>query len=657
MADEAEPPPLVPRPSDPALVRSGRNPCESPRPLRPSTSFGPSKRCLSRPVPLPSPRVRDFSPPPPTECSASPEAEELGSEEGALPDAEAAASTWPLHKAVWLADWAKAGALLAAGADVNEADAHGATPLMLAVQLRPRAREYEGVIDRLLEAEADPRLRSAQGWSPLDEAVSRGDEQLVARLFAGTQKGLRERWEKRLGLIAASLALLPDFECRIKWEFESPVLPLVSRLAPSDVVRLRKQGTSLRVDSTLASWKRFRLSKRRDLTTLFRGGDGTAAPGGGRPSLSMLNHSKRTVVDVTEGLDGEETGAVLGDMVSADVMQWDMKLDSLDVAEGTTWLGGAAPPCQVNGWRSLRFDVRGTFGVSVRRKGLRQHETTYQEYFGCSLPPDACLPELREEFQDSPWAPDRLSREASRTTEMSGETLEYEATFDLFERRPVEGVSPDLDMASDASEVLAQWPGTPGSSASDALFGTGKLDSGGRDGGRAQASGSSCGSQAGSRRRSSRLPKDRAGKTSHRVSASVWLATDFAVSLRQFLPVLDALAVEHEAMRRLKELLSSESLKAAVQRAQKAVQVSGTGPGEAEGRADGGHVFPVRATVPLNIALRALVHFESFELRPPGSFPAELFELPADYQRVPRVEAQKTPRRAKKRMLLANLAM
>mmetsp|Transcript_74530 Transcript_74530/g.172691 ORF Transcript_74530/g.172691 Transcript_74530/m.172691 type:complete len:116 (-) Transcript_74530:85-432(-) len=115
--------------------------------------------------------------------------------------------------------------------------------------------------------------------------------------------------------------------------------------------------------------------------------------------------------------------------------------------------------------------------------------------------------------------------------------------------------------------------------------------------------------------------------------------------MQKFLPVLDALAVEHEALRRLKELLGSQSVKTAAEHAQKA----SSGPN--------GHVFPVRASVPLNIAVRALVHFEEFELRPPGSLPPDLFEIPSGYQRVSRREAQKTPKRAKKRMLLANLAL
>merc|ERR1719362_1217244 len=140
---------------------------------------------------------------------------------------------------------------------------------------------------------------------------------------------------------------------------------------------------------------------------------------------------------------------------------------------------------------------------------------------------------------------------------------------------------------------------------------------------------------------------DRIGKTSHRVSASVWLAQDFAFSMEDFLPVLEALAVEHEAMRRLKDLLNSQRIKEVVEMTQKAGSAAG----------GGGRVFPVRASIPINVAVRAIVHIEAFEVRAPGSLPTEPFDIPCGYRWVSRREAQKTPKRAKKRMLLANIAL
>jgi len=574
------------------------------------------------------------------------------------------ASAHLLHKAVWLADRSRVKELLHTAADINAMDNHGATPLMLAVELLPRACTYEDIIQQLLQCDADPRLRSQQGWSPLDEAVSRGDEKLTRMLFDGTQRHLGLRWEKRLGSISSSLRLLPDFECKIRWEFESPVLPLLNKIAPSDVVWLRKQGTMLRIDSTLASWKKFRLSKRRNLTTLFRGDvESEGAPGRTTSTLCMLNHAKQTVVDVTEGLGADEAGAVLGDLVSADAMQWDMQVDNLEVAKATSWLGTSAGLCEVNGWKSMRFDVRGTLGVSVRKKGQQGNCMTFQEYFGCSLPPDACLPELREEFRGGD-TPVGLSREASKTSEWSAETSEYVGSLDLFDAGAAAEAVPEADTLSGTSEVLQHWPDTAATPLESDSRDCGGLRARpcvrprrqlGREpdcrGGAAAAGHRARGSAraAGSR--------DSAGKATHRVSASVWLATDFAVPMQQFLPVLEALALEHEAVRRLRELLASQGLREAADQARTACEVASGGAGVGSAGVGAGYVFPVRASVPLNLALRAIVHFEAFELRPPGAFPAELFKVPVEYKWVPRCEAQKTPKRAKKRMLLANLAL
>jgi hypothetical protein len=536
---------------------------------------------------------------------------------------------------------------------------------MLAVELLPRAREYEEVLRHLLEHGADPRARSAVGWSAIDEAVSRGDERLVRALFDHTQQGLRLRWEERLGCVRKSLQLLPDFECRIRWEFESPVLPLFNKIAPSDIIRLRKSGTSFRLDSTLASWKRFRLSKRRELSTIFQGGasehGGSSSSSG--PRLWQLNHSKKTATDMTENLDAEEAGAVVDDLVQGEAVQWDMQVNHLEVAEGTTWLGQVAAPCDVNGWNAHRYEVRGSLGVAVRKKGTRPSCTTFEDYFGCPLPADACLPQFRREF-DSCSSPSMLSRENSRGSGWS----EYTDLSGF----PVH----DRDGDSVSSEVLTRWPDVASPSCdsisspkharcdSNSFHSLAKRQSLSECTPSETSSGSHSPSNGGngrSWRRASffRRPStkkqagDKVGKKEHRVSASVWLANDFAIPLEHFLPILETLSAEHEAMRRLKDFLNSQSLQDAAERAQ-AAQGSARASGEI---GDTGYIFPVKASVPLNLAVRALVHFELFDLKEPGSFSPDLFEVPDGYSSVRRKEAQKTLNHSKKRMLLAHLAM
>lgn len=577
-------------------------------------SFGPAA-APSPPVRCPG-LLRDASPPPPS-----------------LPDSEVEEPEEPQHKlhaAVWLGDTQAVQAVLERRADVNAEDVHGVTPLMLAVELMERSEEYEQMVECLLSHGAQPRQRSGAGWSPLDEAVSRTDVKLVRTLFDAVQKDLRRRWDVRLASIAKSLCLLPDFECQIRWEFESPVIPLLSKIAPSDVILVRKRGSCLRLDSTLASWKRFRFSKRRNLTTLFIGerlSEGLDGMSSGTPrALFMINHDKEAIVDMTQSLDSEEVAAVVEDLVKADAVQWDMKIASLDVSESTTWLGSLLGPCELNGWTCMRYGVKGELGMTLRKKGWRIQDVTFQEYFGQPLPADACLPELRRKFAA---AKEELAPEALKLSR-----AETDHGFGF--------ADDDSEAGSVHSEVLDQWP-----QENAPLPVTVKVNAPVLTPQPPQPS-------------RPLEARDRCGSSTHRVSGSVWLATDFPIDMEQFVPVLDTLAVEHSPMKRLKEILKSESLRAAAQRARSSVETWSRGPSresEPENRGPRGlrTVFPVRASVPVNLAIRATMHVEAFTLN--EGLPMNAFQLPAGYKEVPQSQVQKTASRAKKRMLIANLAL
>merc|ERR1712232_156632 len=145
-------------------------------------------------------------------------------------------------------------------------------------------------------------------------------------------------------------------------------------------------------------------------------------------------------------------------------MQWDMKVDSLEVAESLGWLGQALGPCEVNGFKTTRFEVRGSLGIVVQKKGSRGNAATFEDYFGRPLPADACLPELQEEFMKEIPTPCQGPRSLGRESTSSGEFNLGDMT-DLFDKTNERDDLLDLEAMSDSSEVLAQWPG-PASSAS-----------------------------------------------------------------------------------------------------------------------------------------------------------------------------------------------
>ena len=464
--------------------------------------LGPTEEALCPPVQPPAALfAEDDAPPPPSD-----------DEEKDVPEVqpEASAPSCELHAAVWLGDQTTVGSLLQGGADVNAEDVHGVTPLMLAVELMPRSSEYLSMVRYLLEKDANPRCRSNLGWSPLDVAVSCGDQGLVHLLFDAAQRDLQQRWQVRLASIAKSLSFLPDFECRIRWEFESPVIPLLNKIAPSDVIHVRKRGSCLRLDSTLASWKRFRFSKRRNLTMVFIGEPLSDVPDEGRTAdqmprgFFMINHDKQSIVDMTQSLDGEEAAAVVQDLVKADAMQWDMSIGSVDVTEGTTWLGSPAGPCDVNGWNCMRFDVRGELGMTMRKKGMRIDGLTFQDYFGRPLPPDACLPELRREFEAARHQAPHIAPQAPKQSQVPTPSTECFA------------MDQDSEAGSIQSEVLEDWPDTQGTGAQPTLPET--LGASPPPVLLAPAASSACGAPAGPT--PSRLlgSRDRLGTSSHRAA-------------------------------------------------------------------------------------------------------------------------------------------
>jgi len=80
----------------------------------------------------------------------------------------------------------------------------------------------------------------------------------VAVAVASAAPGLERGIQRRLPALAGVMRSMRDFYMELQWAFESPVLPFISRLAPSDTYRIWKRGPNLRADITLAGFDGFR---------------------------------------------------------------------------------------------------------------------------------------------------------------------------------------------------------------------------------------------------------------------------------------------------------------------------------------------------------------------------------------------------------------
>uniref|UniRef100_A0A8C4QAY5 Uncharacterized protein n=1 Tax=Eptatretus burgeri TaxID=7764 RepID=A0A8C4QAY5_EPTBU len=112
-------------------------------------------------------------------------------------------------------------------------------------------RDVHDCIRLLLAHNASVKSRNLQGWSPLAEAISYGDRQIVASLVRKYKHQAKANGSKRRPSLLKALQELGNFYLEVQWDFKSWV-PLVSRMLPSDTCKIYKHGHSIRYEGL---WK------------------------------------------------------------------------------------------------------------------------------------------------------------------------------------------------------------------------------------------------------------------------------------------------------------------------------------------------------------------------------------------------------------------
>ncbi|KAI7727555.1 hypothetical protein M8C21_003859 [Ambrosia artemisiifolia] len=196
------------------------------------------------------------------------------------------------NESVSLAEEAKAEAISAVidRRDVPNRD----TPLHLAVKLGDVT-----ATEMLMLAGADWSLQNEQGWSALQEAICNREETIARIIVRHYQPIAWGKWCRRLPRLVGTMRRMRDFYMEITFQFESSVIPFISRIAPSDTYKIWKRGANLRADMTLAGFDGFRI-QRADQTVLFLG-DGSEdgkVPSG---SLCMISHKNKEVMNALDG--------------------------------------------------------------------------------------------------------------------------------------------------------------------------------------------------------------------------------------------------------------------------------------------------------------------------------------------------------------------
>ncbi|XP_078188361.1 ankyrin repeat domain-containing protein 13C isoform X2 [Callithrix jacchus] len=174
---------------------------------------------------------------------------------------------YPVHECVFKGDVRRLSSLIRTH-NIGQKDNHGNTPLHLAVMLGNKECAH-----LLLAHNAPVKVKNAQGWSPLAEAISYGDRQMITALLRKLKQQSRESVEEKRPRLLKALKELGDFYLELHWDFQSWV-PLLSRILPSDACKIYKQGINIRLDTTLIDFTDMKC-QRGDLSFIF---NGDAAP-------------------------------------------------------------------------------------------------------------------------------------------------------------------------------------------------------------------------------------------------------------------------------------------------------------------------------------------------------------------------------------------
>ncbi|CAM2118937.1 unnamed protein product [Caretta caretta] len=141
---------------------------------------------------------------------------------------------FPVHECVFKGDVRRLSALIRTQG-IGQKDSHGNTPLHLAVMLG-----HKECAHLLLAHNAPVKVKNAQGWSPLAEAISYGDRQMITALLRKLKQQSRESVEeKRPRLLKALKEVLgvteamPGHLLHLRVRIEGLVVNLVNIYAPT----------------------------------------------------------------------------------------------------------------------------------------------------------------------------------------------------------------------------------------------------------------------------------------------------------------------------------------------------------------------------------------------------------------------------------------
>uniref|UniRef100_A0A3Q3KT50 Ankyrin repeat domain 13C n=1 Tax=Mastacembelus armatus TaxID=205130 RepID=A0A3Q3KT50_9TELE len=261
---------------------------------------------------------------------------------------------FPVHECVFKGDVRRLSSLIRTQ-NIAQKDVHGNTPLHLAVMMG-----HKECAHLLLAHNAPVKVKNAQGWSPLAEAISYGDRQMITALLRKLKQQSRESVEdKRPKLLKALKEVCRFYLIQL-------LLPLLSRILPSDACKIYKQGINIRLDTTLIDFTDMKC-QRGDLSFIF---NGNAIPS---ESFVVLDNEQKVYQRIHHEESEMETEEEVDILMSSDVYSATLSTKSITFSRAQTgWLFREDKTERVGNFLADFYSVNGLVLESRKR---REHLT------------------------------------------------------------------------------------------------------------------------------------------------------------------------------------------------------------------------------------------------------------------------------------------
>ncbi|XP_061831459.1 ankyrin repeat domain-containing protein 13C-like [Nerophis lumbriciformis] len=264
---------------------------------------------------------------------------------------------FPVHECVFRGDVRLLSSLIRTQ-NIAQKDVHGNTPLHLAVMTG-----HKECAHLLLAHNAPVKVKNAQGWSPLAEAISYGDRQMITALLRKLKQQSRESVEEKRPKLLTALKELGDFYLELHWDFQSWV-PLLSRILPSDACKISKQGLNIRLDTTLIDFTDMKC-QRGDLTFIFNGNASAAE------SFVVMDNLQQVYQRIHQQECEMETEEEVDIVMSSDVYSATLSTKSITFCRAQTgWLFREDKTERVG---QLLADVYSVNGLVLESRKRREH--------------------------------------------------------------------------------------------------------------------------------------------------------------------------------------------------------------------------------------------------------------------------------------------